>query len=334
MILTAKAYNIRQKWISKKEDTVFANRRIRSLRRLKKLLFNIFRFLILAGIIYIILGPMITIITRSFFSTSDLYNPLVYLFPKQPTLDKYIMAIKRLDYLKVLGKTLAFDGTLMVIQVFICSMTGYGFARYEFPLKKLAFGLVIVTIVIPSHTIMLPLYMTFRNFDVFGIVRLFTEEKGINLLSTMAPIYIMTLLGCGLRSGLYIYIFNQFFRGLPKEFEEAAYIDGAGAWYTYFRIMLVNALPSVLTVTVFSLVWQYNDVFYAKLFAIGGDNAISIRISTLAATINYVDKIKDPLDVQLYLYAGIVLTIVPIVIIYVVLQKYFMEGVERSGIVG
>lgn len=334
MTITKKLNSIRQRMSELHEDSVFINGRIRIERKLKNFLFKIFRFVILAGIIYIILGPLITIISRSFFADSDLYNPLVYLFPKEFTLEKYQLALQRLNYLPVLARTIIFDITLMIIQVIITSMTGYGFARYNFPFKKLLFGMVIVSIVIPTHTIMLPLYMTFRNFDLFGIFGAITGTDGVNLLSTHAPMYIMTLMGNGLRSGLYIYIFNQFFRGLPKEIEEAAYIDGAGPWYTYARIMLVNAMPSVITVSVFSMVWQYNDTFFAKLFSLGGNNAISMKIASLHSTITYVDEIKDPLVAELYLYAGIVLTIIPILIIYIALQKYFMEGIERSGIVG
>jgi multiple sugar transport system permease protein len=136
------------------------------------------------------------------------------------------------------------------------------------------------------------------------------------------------------RSGLYIYIFNQFFRGLPKEIEEAALVDGCGMWYTYFFIMLRNALPAVVTVTVFSLVWQFNDTFFAKLFLISEDVVISKKISSLAAVIANQDKILEPSIQQLYVDAGIILALLPILIMYLVLQKYFIEGVERSGIVG
>ena len=212
-------------------------------------------------------------------------------------------------------------------------MVGYGFARFDFPFKNLLFACVVVMIVLPTNTIMLPIYMTFAKFDVFGIITAISGDA-VNLLSTPIPMYIMTGLGCGLRSGLYIYIFNQFFRGLPKEIEEAAFVDGAGTWYTYFRIMLVNALPSVVTVAIFSMVWQYNDTFYAKLFLISDDIVISKKISTIEATISNVEKILDPTILELFLDAGIVLVMIPIVIIYIALQKQFIEGVERSGIVG
>lgn len=255
------------------------------------------------------------------------------MIPQEPTLYRYELASKYLDYFKSMTNSLLYAASLMAIQVFICSMVGYGFARYKFPGKNILFACVVVMIVIPTNTIMLPLYMTFAKFDVFGIIRL-VRGSAANLLSSPVPMYIMTLFGCGLRSGLYIYIFNQFFRGLPKEIEEAAFVDGAGTLYTYFRIMLVNALPSAVTVAIFSMVWQYNDTFYAKLFLISDNIVISKKISTITATISTLEKILDPAILQLFLDAGIVLVMIPIVIIYVLLQKQFIEGVERSGIVG
>lgn len=325
--------SLRAKYEAMKSDTQFANDRKRWASNCKKLILGAFKLVIIVGICYVILGPVIGIISSSFFSDSDSYNPMVYLIPQEPTLERYKIAIEYLNYGKTMTASLLYSLTLMLIQVFICSMVGYGFARYKFPLKNLLFGCVVVMIVIPVHTIMLPLYMTFAKFDVFGIIEA-TGGSAVNLLSTPIPMYIMTFFGCGLRSGLYIYIFNQFFRGLPKEIEEAAFVDGAGTWYTYFRIMLVNAIPSVITVAIFSMVWQYNDTFYARLFVISDDMVISKKISTIEASISNVEKILDPKILELFLDAGIVLVMIPIIIIYVALQKQFIEGVERSGIVG
>lgn len=325
--------SLQDKWEALKSDTQFANDRKRWASNVKKFILGLFKLVIIVGICYVILGPVIGIISSSFFSDSDTYNPMVYLIPQEPTLERYKIAIEYLNYGKTMTASLLYSLTLMLVQVFICSMVGYGFARYKFPFKNLLFGCVVVMIVIPVHTIMLPLYMTFAKFDVFGIIEA-TGGSAVNLLSTPVPMYIMTFFGCGLRSGLYIYIFNQFFRGLPKEIEEAAFVDGAGTWYTYFRIMLVNAIPSVITVAIFSMVWQYNDTFYARLFVISDDLVISKKISTIEASISNVEKILDPKILELFLDAGIVLVMIPIIIIYVALQKQFIEGVERSGIVG
>lgn len=325
--------DIKEQYRAYMSDTQFANDRKRWASNIKKFILGLFKAVIIVGICYVILGPVIGIISSSFFSNEDYYNTMVYLIPQAPTLERYQLAYKYLDYGKVVTASLIYSLTLMLIQVFVCSMVGYGFARYKFPFKNLLFGCVVIMIVIPTHTIMLPLYMTFAKFDIFGILEA-TTGSAVNLLSTPVPMYLMTLLGCGLRSGLYIYIFNQFFRGLPKEIEEAAFVDGAGTWYTYFRIMLVNAIPSVITVAIFSMVWQYNDTFYAKLFLISDDIVISKKISTIQATIGNVEKIYDPKIQELYLDAGVVLIMIPVVLIYVALQKYFIEGVERSGIVG
>lgn len=300
---------------------------------LKGFSLGLFRWVVLIGIAYVILGPVLGILARSFFSDADNYNTMVYMIPQNPTMERYEIAWKTLNYTSTSISTIIYSITLMIIQVLMCSMVGYGFARYDFPLKKVLFAFVVVMIVIPTHTIMLPLYMTFANFDIFGILGLIMGNSP-NLLGTVWPMYIMTFFACGLRSGLYIYIFNQFFRGLPKEIEEAAYVDGCGVWHTYFRIMLRNATPAAITVAIFSLVWQYNDTFYAKLFNISDSVLLSKRIATLGSTVGNVYRIYDPNILQLYMDAGIVLVMLPLVIIYVLLQKQFIEGVERSGIVG
>ncbi len=300
---------------------------------IKNLFVTIVRIAIIVGVSYVILSPLIGMFVNAISSTKDAYNPMVFVIPEYPTLERFQLAFTRLDYLPTMARDLTYTLTATLVQLLICSMVGYGFARFDFPFKKFLFACVVVMIVIPTHTIMLPLYLTFRSFDPLGLMTLI-KGAPLNLMGSVAPVYIMSFLGCGVRSGLYIYIFNQFFRGLPKEIEEAAFVDGCGTWYTYFGIMLRNAMPAVITVTVFSIVWQFNDTFYAKLFLISENIVISKKISSLQATIANLDKVLDPNIQELYLDAGILLVILPIIIIYLLLQKNFIEGVERSGIVG
>ncbi len=315
MITIAKA---KLRYQELQNDQFFQNDKRRALKYFKRFLFFLFRFFILLGVSYIILSPLIRMVAQSFFSDTDLTNPMVYIIPTQPTLEKYVAAWKVLPYPKTILMSLGNDIGLMLIQIFICSMVGYGFARFNFPLKGFLFGCVVIMIVIPTHAIMLPLYLTFT--------------QTVSLYGTVGPFYLLTIFGSGLRSGLYIYLFNQFFRGLPKEIEEAAFVDGAGSFYTYFRIMLVNAMPSVITVAVFSLVWQYNDLFYSRLF--GLSSVVSMRISALSQEVGAIYEIENPAYLTMYLYAGVVLILIPVILIYCVLQKFFIEGVERSGIVG
>ncbi|MDR0325202.1 MAG: carbohydrate ABC transporter permease [Oscillospiraceae bacterium] len=325
---------LRQKINALNSDNKIYNEKRRMTRWFTSLLMTLFRLALIVGISYVILGPIIGIAVSSFFSTEDRYSPIVYIVPMAPTLERYTVAFRLLDYWNVLRNMLVYVVTLSAIQVVVCSMVGYGFARFQFPLKKILFACVIIIIVIPTHSIMLPLYMTFRNFDPLWIFSL-TGGGPTNLLSTLTPMYLMTIFGVGLRSGLYIYIFNQFFRGLPKEIEEAAFVDGAGTFYTFVRVMIPNAMPSILTVTIFSLVWQYNDLFYANLFNIPNDWILPKKLNSLQATLAGVPyRITDPAISTLYVYAGIMLMILPMILIYVFLQRKFIEGVERSGIVG
>ena len=299
-----------EKWRAFRNSPRYEDAKGGVVKKGKNLLMTILQIILIVGISYVILSPVIGIVAQSFFSDADSANPMVYTNPT---------VITQMDYFRTLGNTLIYTVALTLIQVLICSMVGYGFARFDFPLKKLLFGCVVLMIVIPNHTIMLPQYMTFRS---------------MGLMSEATPMYILTLFDTGLRAGLFIYIFNQFFRGLPKEIEEAAFVDGAGTWYTYFRIMLVNAMPAVITVTVFSLVWQYTDSFYSQLFRIPTDMLLAKRLSTLQNNISANLKIMNVRIQRLYVDAGVVLTILPLLILYLLLQRRFIEGVERSGIVG
>ena len=308
-----------EQWRAFRNSPRYEDRKGAVVKKSKNLLMTILQIILIVGIAYVILSPVIGIVAQSFFSDADSANPMVFTIPMNPTWERYVGAWTELHYLPTLASTLLYTIGNTLFQVVICSMVGYGFARFEFPLKKLLFGCVVVMIVVPSHTIMLPQYMTFRSME---------------LMRDMTPMFILSIFGVGLRSGLYVYIFNQFFRGLPKEIEEAAFVDGAGTWYTYFRIMLINAMPAVITVTVFSLVWQYNDMFYAKLFQIPNSQLLARQLSTLQSNIGANLKIMNVRIQKLYVNAGVVLVMLPILLIYLVLQKRFVEGVERSGIVG
>ncbi|MBQ2029141.1 MAG: carbohydrate ABC transporter permease [Clostridia bacterium] len=313
-------------WQRFRSSAKYNDRKSRAMTQMKNLLLGIFRFVIIVGISYVILAPVIGTVSRSFFSTQDSINPMVFTIPINPTVSRYTMAIKYMDYLPILGRTILYVIGVTLLQLLTCSMVGYGFARYKFPLKKLLFAFVVIMIVVPPQTIQFPLYMSFRYFG-FG-------SDTVNLLKSPWPMVILSAFGCGLRSGLYIYIFNQFFRGLPKEIEEAALVDGANPWYTYFGIMLPNASPAIITVAVFSIVWQYNDSFFANTFNIPSSILITRKLDTLINVIANAEKINSLRELQLYFDAGVVLVLVPVVLIYLILQRRFIEGVERSGIVG
>ena len=294
-------------------------------RNAQNVVFSLFRTSIMLGICFVILSPLFGVVSNTFKSQSDVYNPLVYLIPETFTLDNVRNAFQTMNYISTLTTTLGYTLGITLIQVFIMGIVGYGFARFRIPGQGVLFALVILTIVLPIQTYMVPMFMQFRYFNFFG--------AEINLINTYVPIVLLTATGMGLRSGLYIYIFRQFFRGLPKEIEEAAFIDGAGAFKTYFMVMLPNAKPAIVTVIMFSFVWQYNDTFYAALFMSNMD-FLATRLTSLSFAYIAGGGSRDPGFVQLVVNAGIVLMVFPILAMYSGLQRFFIEGVERSGIVG
>jgi len=287
---------------------------------------NICVAIILVGISYIIISPVIAIISRAFMHEVDLTNPMIFLIPINFTLDNIRTAWFHMDYVTSLTRTLVFSVGLGVLHVLVAAAVGYGFARFKVPGANVLFALLVVTIVVPVQTYMVPLWMQFRFFTLIPFVEL-------NLIGSFWPIVIITIFGVGMRSGLFIFIFRQFFRGLPKEIEEAALIDGAGIFRTFFRVMLPNAKPPIITVLLFAFVWHYNDVFYTSMLA-PGSRLIGMRMTNLEFAIRIGGEVIDHGWESLILYAGVFLVIAPIVAIYFLMQRYFVEGIERSGIVG
>ncbi|MDQ8737074.1 carbohydrate ABC transporter permease [Paenibacillus sp. LHD-38] len=307
-------------------------------------LYAIFRYALVIGISFIIIYPLLMKFSVAFKDKIDIYNPTIYMVPVNFTLDNIKMAMEILNYFPLIGNTLVFVIVTTLLTTASCALAGYGFARFSFPGSNVLFALVILTILVPTSTLMVPMYLHFRSFDILGLLHLFTGKEGVNLLNTYWPSIITSATAIGLKAGLFIYIFRQFFKGMPKEIEEAALIDGAGGVKTFLKIMLPNAVPPIITVVLFCFVWQYNDTFFTSLF-MSESALMPIKISTLSAQANALipgligvgsgANVKaDPNHVAMIIDTGILLAIIPLIILYLVVQRYFVESVERSGIIG
>ena len=188
---------------------------------------------------------------------------------------------------------------------------------------------------------MVPTYLQFRSFDVFGIVGLFNDGKGIKMIGTYWPFIISSMTGVGLKAGLFIFIFRQFFKGVPREIEEAAIVDGAGVFNVFFKIMLPNAIPAMITVMLFSFVWQWNDTYFTSMF-LENASVISVQLQTAGATIAHnlgteagsSSGTVDPFYLSMLVNTSVLLAILPLIIMYMFVQRHFVESVERTGIVG
>lgn len=299
---------------------------------IKKYAISIFRAILLFGMCFMIIQPILNKIAISFMAEKDLYDTTIILVPKHFTLDNWRVTGQLMDYWKSLFNTIWVSVLVSVIEVFVCSLVGYGFSRFQFPLKRFWFFCVILIIVIPPQTISTSLFLHFRYFNLFGIK--------LNLSSSMVP-YILMCCGCmGLKNGLYIFMIRQFFLGFPFELEEAAYVDGCGPFSTFFRIMIPGAKPILVSCFLFSFVWQWTDSFYTDLF-LGKIQMLSTQISGLTERLGgYLSNLygSSVIASQGYsnaiLSTGILMMIIPLLILYLFCQRLFVESLASTGVKG
>lgn len=294
-----------------------------------------FRLILLIGISYTVLYPILAKFSLVFMDAKDLTDFSVQWIPKHFTLSNIKIVSGIIDYPKTLLNTLGICLLCCSLQVFVSVISGYSFARYKSKFRSVLFVLVLATLLIPPQTYIVTLYTQFQHFDIFGIVRLF-RGNSINILDTAWTFVALAATGMGIRSGLYIYILKQNFSSLPVELEEAAKVDGAGMMRTFFSVMLPNAVPTVVMCFILSFVWQWNDTFYTSYFASGLDTLSMkvIKMSSLVADYfgNWASRTSS--QGQLFVSVGIFLCAIPLIIIFVLCQKFFVQGVERSGLVG
>lgn len=298
---------------------------------------SICRFILLFGMCFMILQPIFNKISVSFMTEQDLYNPIVISIPEHFTTDNYKLAAELMSYSKAIVTSLIVSITIAVLQIAVCTLVGYGFARFKFPLKNFWFACVILVILIPPQTIASSLHLHFRFFDVLGLIKLITGES-LNLRGSAVPYYLMSA-GCmGLKNGLYIYMIRQFFRNIPEDMEEAAYVDGCGTLKTFFTIMLPEAKPIITSCFLFAFVWQWTDGFYSKMF-LGNLTLVSTGLSRIVDSLSaYIQRITGVLTTVSIAYSncilatGTLMIIMPLIIIYLFAQRSFVESISSTGI--
>lgn len=301
------------------------------------LIWKILRFFILLGLSYVLVYPILYMASMAFRTVADVLDPSVIWVPKHFTLEHFKYAFEEMNYFSSLSTTLimAIVGTLL--QMISCSMVGYGLARFKFRSSGFWFVLVLLTLIVPAEAVTIPLYIQYKNFSIpiispilehcFGIAM--PSFLTVNLIDSWFVFWLPAITATGLRSGLYVYIFRNFFLNIPYEIEEAAVVDGAGYFKTFTSIMVPNAGGSYLTVFLFSIVWYWNDTFYTNTF-------ISSKM-TIAKSLTILQSLTSKLDdseATPKLLAGSLLYMIPMLLIYMVLQRYFVQSIERTGIVG
>jgi multiple sugar transport system permease protein len=307
---------------------------------LGKVIWKLFRLVLLIGISYIILFPFFTKIAGSFMSREDLVDVTVRLIPRYPTLDTYKYIIRENGYFTAFVNTFLLSTMCAFVQTFICAIVGYGLAKFKFKGNKLIFAAVIFTMIVPHETIKLSMYMNFKFFDVFGLYGMlnnalhFSDTGSIDLINTYWPMLILSIGGIAFKNGLYIFMMRQFFKGVPDELEEAAYIDGESTFGTFFKIILPISIPMMITIFIFAFSWQWTDNFYTDLFFTQSGALMMPRIVTVPPTLSDDSFAAQGLYNSCIENTCGLLIILPLILFYSYLQRYLIQGIERSGIVG
>ena len=312
-----------------------------------KAVITVFRFVLMLGVSYVILYPFFSRIAGSFMTRDDILDATVSLIPKNFTLDTYKSIIVENHYFSAVWHTLIISLVCALVQTLIACVIGYGLAKFKFKGNGFIMLVVVFSMIIPHRTLNFAISKHFNYFDILTVQA--WEYKGpielifgdpIGLHDSIWPLLILSLTGLAFKNGLYIYLMRQFFKGVPDELEESAYVDGSGVFRTFFQIILPLSVPMMVTIFLFSFSWQWTDEFYTGLFwqtnpeytgyylmaDVYENPPPSLKIYEMSAGWSaYSNVITNT--------AGM-LIIAPLIVLYLFCQKYLVQGIERSGLVG
>ncbi len=285
-------------------------------------------YLLLFGVSFVFVYPFLYMVSRSLMTNEDLNNFMVVWLPRTLHFQNYATAAKLMNFARGFRNSLLVTLVATLGQLISCSMAGYGLARYRFRGRTLCFFVVILAMIIPTQTIIVPLYLLYAK---------------LGWLNTFLPLIVPAFLGYGLKGALFIFIFRQFYSGLPKELEEASQIDGCGFLRTYAYIVFPVARSAYMVVLVLALVWHWSNYFEPSIFVSKADlgllssglNNISNALTLSADTLETVYDINDNNALNnAVVMAGTFMTVSPLIVMFAFLQRKFIQGMERTGLTG
>lgn len=303
-------------------------------QKLKRISVAVFRYAFLIGLIFTILYPQLTKIAVAFRSDADLMDTSIVFLPKHFVFDAFREAAEAMNYWQVFFRTVFLCALAALLHTVSCTMTAYSIAKFEFFGKKIVYLAVLLTFFIPPSLISLPMYTSFQSFDVLGIIRAVTGRP-VQLLDNPVSLFLLYGTANGLKSGLFVYLLVQYFKNFPKVLDEAAEVDGASNLRILFSIALPAARVMLVTVFLFTFVWQYTDTYYTSMF-FTTFKVMSSSLSNVGATFSQMAQAGNItfIKVSQMTSAGSILFTLPLILLYAACNRVFVQGIERSGIVG
>lgn len=300
-------------------------------------LFLIFVMVLLVGLGFVVIYPVFTTLSLAFRPAREMFDETVIWIPKEPTLNNFVRAAEDLDYFHLVFKTVAVSLVCTLFSIISCSMAAYSLSRFNYKYKNILFLLVVFTIVVPPQTAQIPMFVSFRNFNFFGVgklVGLITgKDMTVNLINTQWSLILPSVFAAGLQAGLFIFIFRQFFLGMPKGLEEAAKVDGCNAVKTFIRIIVPNSIPVFVVVFLLSMVQYWNDTTVTGVYLFSDKSYLLMhKLSNIVSTT--MTTSYEYGEAEVLFGAMAVIVIIPPIILYTLCQTQFSEFLDRSGIKG
>jgi multiple sugar transport system permease protein len=269
---------------------------------------KVFTHLALVAFGLFMLYPLIWLFVSSFKPTSDIFSE-PGLVPRNPTLQNYPDGWTGLtdDFGHyVLNSTIVVAASV-VGNLFACSLAAYAFARLEFPLKRFWFAVMLGTMMLPIHVIIVPQYIMFARAD---------------LINTFWPLIIPKLLAT---DGFFVFLMVQFIRGLPRELDDAARIDGCSHFGIFFRIIIPLSMPALATTAIFTFIWTWND-FFSQLIYLTDPDMYTVPV----ALRTFVDATtRTPWGP---VFAMSIVSLAPIFGFFLAGQRYLVRGIATTGL--
>ena len=275
----------------------------------KKKVVGIVGFIVIAALFVLYMVPFFVVILNSFKQKRDIItNPLSFIAEKGYTLENYVRAFEKMDFLKAFGNSLFVTCLSTLLVVIIASMTAYYFSRANNWFSKIFFALMIAAMIIPFQAIMIPLV------SIYG--------ANLNLLNHKLTLVFMHT---GFAMSMSVFIYQGFIKsGRPASLEEAAYLDGCTKVQTFFKVVFPLLKPTTATLVILNVLAFWNDYLLPSL-VLGKKELYTLPLSTYVFYGTYSANYG-------VIMAALVLTVAPIVILYLFLQKQIIDGVVAGAV--
>ena len=307
-----------------------------SKKRLKRFLFGnveqdgfltkIILYVILIGISFIFLYPILQMAIKSFMGLEDLIDPNVIWIPSKLVGENYTRAAEALKFWDAFRDSMMVSLIPTICAVISSALIAYGFAQFSFPGKTGLFALVIAVFLIPTVLLSIPTYVIYNN---------------LGLLKSIKAYVYPALTGFGIRQPVFIFIFYQFFKMLPYELSESAEVDGANAFQVFMKIAVPSAIPAFVICVLYSFVWYWNETALALTYFRGEYTTLQMAVSNFEHIYRELfpggnvgmSQVGESFN-ESVLFAGTMLSILPLLVLYAFTQKWFVESADRAGIAG